>query len=104
MIFLITLVLQRKANFPSCSEKFSIILTMIFSEISKLLLPVIASIPEKFLILDFVGILNALIFDSSDAVIHGGLPITRKFFIGCSLSFVGKVCEKISSFSRIIFA
>lgn len=50
---------------------------MIYSQISKLLAPVIASIPFKRLKFAFTGKLSEPSADNILFVTHGGLPITR---------------------------
>lgn len=52
---------------------------MILSQISKLLLPVIASIPRRSSMLDFFGRFAPLIEESSEFVTQGGFPIKRRF-------------------------
>ncbi|WP_288985508.1 hypothetical protein [uncultured Treponema sp.] len=76
---------------------------MILSQISKLLLPVIASIPRRSSMLDFFGRFAPLIEESSEFVTQGGFPIKKRFSFLSIKFFIKSIELKKSAFTIFVF-
>ena len=69
---------------------------------SKLLFPVIASIPRKLSQFDFSGRLFDWCADNSELVTYGGFPMNKRFSSSPMNSFIASLLVKISAWRTIV--